>query len=122
MSETLNAPQGLNTLLRLAREEAGVLRDDLADVAEARRAAEASLSALEGNGDLSERGRARRRAVCANLLTLCEAEEKARERFDAMQTEIDTLADLMRGSGAPDGAQGIVAFPAGAGRAVLKRA
>ena len=119
MGKTLNAPQGLNTLLRLAREEAGVLRDDLADVAEARRAAEASLSALEADGDPSERGRARRRAVCANLLTLCEAEEKAGERFGAMQAQIDRLAELMRKSGALDEAAGGGATALGT---VLKRA
>ncbi|WP_375206699.1 hypothetical protein [Hyphococcus sp.] len=76
-------------LLRLAREEHAALREDLADLAIARQAAERSLSHADVTAS------ARRRRVMAILATYETAEQAAREKLAAASARAGRLEALV---------------------------
>lgn len=84
MIVTEKAQAALTTLLKLAREERASIIEDLADVAAAKRSAEAALVTLEqAFGPHGERDLARKRRLARALASLEEAEREAREKLDA---------------------------------------
>ena len=74
----------LSVLLKLAREERAALTEDLADVAIAKRSAEAALVTLaQSYGPQGERDLARKRRLARALAALDDAEQEAREKLEA---------------------------------------
>ncbi len=96
MMENERMGESLNRLLSIARTDAAVLREDIAEIEEARRAAETSLAGLESDGAGSGEGfRMRRHRLHMTVLTLSDAENAARERLDAAFVEMQKLERLM---------------------------
>ena len=85
MIVTAKLRSALKRLLTLAREERAALREDLADVAEARQAAERSLAQIDcaKDGGGAESALARGRRLRAMLATLEQAEADAQEKLAA---------------------------------------
>lgn len=84
MIVTDKAQAALGVLLKLAREERAALVEDLADVAAAKRSAQAALAALtQSSSPQDERDLARKRRLARALAALEGAEQEAREKFDA---------------------------------------
>ncbi len=95
------AQAAIGVLLKIAREERAALAEDLADVAAARRAAEASFEKLlENDGNpLDEWVLSRRRRLARAIAALEASELAAREKLEAahgLAGRLETLA----GSGA----------------------
>ncbi|VAW04478.1 hypothetical protein MNBD_ALPHA05-189 [hydrothermal vent metagenome] len=111
MTDMTRARAGLEKLLKFARLEAEALRTDLADVARAQSAAAASLTGLDDAlhheeavmGDVNttdfvaykENMHARRHNLQTTLLTLEEAETRAKTRLEAASAEIRKLEHLI---------------------------
>ncbi len=88
-------------LLRLAREEHAALRVDLADISDARKAAELSLAQLDANAsaDVGDRHANRRLKLAAMLTTYEQAEEAAQERLTAASDSARRLENLIGKTG-----------------------
>ena len=87
----------LDKLVRLAREDCADLREDLADIASARLATEASLGRLDGGEAGAARDWMRRQSLAASLATLEDAEAAARDKLETTTSLIIRLeADLAR--------------------------
>ena len=84
-------------LLRLAREEHAALREDLADLKSARKAAELSLAQLDGKArtDAGDRHASRRLKLAAMLTTYEQAEEAVQKKLTAASDSARRLENLM---------------------------
>lgn len=87
----------LNTLLKIAREEHAVLREDLADLAAARKAAELSLEQLRNGAgpQAGEQALLRRRRIEVMLATYEQAETEAREKISTAVERTHWLEGLL---------------------------
>jgi hypothetical protein len=90
------AQAAIGVLLKIAREERAALAEDLADVAAARRAAEASFEKLadDDNAPQDERALMRRRRLARTLAALEAAELAAREKLErarGLASRLETL-------------------------------
>lgn len=111
MIETVRVRDNLEKLLKIARGDTDALRSDLADIEKARQNTEISLANLEQAAKAEEASvaqspaadlaaylegvRARRHNLRTTLLTLREAEEKARDRLKVSFVEIKKLEHLI---------------------------
>lgn len=94
--------RALVTLLRIAREERAALREDLAEICDARRAAELCLAQLETDASADERLVARRLKIAAMLATYEQAEDEARRKLRAASDSARNLENLVESAaGAP---------------------
>lgn len=102
---------GLEKLLKLARNDADALRQDLADIERARDAAENSLSRIEFQTRMEETkegadpvalaafveaSRARRYNLRVTLMTLERSEVELRDRLEAAFAEVKKLEHLLK--------------------------
>ncbi len=94
--------RALVTLLRIAREERAALREDLAEICDARQAAELCLAQLHKDTGANERLAARRLKIAAMLATYEQAEEEARRKLSAASDSARNLEKLVGNApGAP---------------------
>jgi len=127
-----NARDNLMTLLRLAREEAGDLRADLADVELAMAAASASLALLESedlipasesaDASQAERLRMRRHRLFTTREMLDRAAEETRRKLEAATSELKKLERLVAiGADATRSEVRLTSGPPRAGAFILER-
>jgi hypothetical protein len=110
MTDAPRAPESVQKLLAIAREDAAYLGVDLADIKRARRSVEFSIVALEDTlqreyeisrnasappASRQESVRARKVSLQASLLTFAKAEDSVRDKLEAILAEIEKLEDLV---------------------------
>jgi len=94
----------LTRLLRLAREEHAALREDLAEISDARQAAELCLAQLVKDAGADDRRAARRLKIASMLATYEQAEEEAERKLRAASDsarELEKLVGNAASSSAP---------------------
>ncbi|MEM9495648.1 MAG: hypothetical protein AAGA09_06555 [Pseudomonadota bacterium] len=99
LNDTGHVSGHVSALLRIAKRNAAVLQEDLADIARARAAARASLAGVDDAPHADDEARNRRLYLIANLATLEDAEASARAAIEEALAEVEKLEGLVGAEG-----------------------